>query len=199
MGKTGLKADTGNTWFYIAGALATVQAARFTGIFLECLSASIGVIITAALEALLFIYFAISIFFYASQNLKKTWIPSVLVCLHLSANAYGLIDLLKQTFEGKILSSVINSSLATVIRIFLAIFIVTFAIIYTLKCFGKFQSRRPVITCATIMLMLSYALLVAVRLAGSTPLIDALFVLDLADPVMGIPLCFTALTLSLRR
>lgn len=199
MGRTGLKADTKNTWFYIAGALATVQAARFTGIFLECLSASLGIIITTAIEALIFIFFAISIFFYSSQNLKRTWIPAVLVCLHLSANTYGLVDLVKQTFGGNILNTVINSSLLNVLRIILAIFIVALAVVYTLKCFGRFQTRKPVVTMATVVLLLSYALLAATRLTSGTPTINALFVLDLADPAMGIPLCFTALTLSLRR
>jgi hypothetical protein len=80
----------------------------------------------------------------------------------------------------------------------LAIMFVILAVVYTLKCFGKFQTRKPLLTCATITLMVSYALLVSSRLSGGATVINALFTLDLADPSIGIPLCFTALTLSLK-
>ena len=197
MGKTNLKANTKNSWFYIAGALATVQAARYLGIFIECLSSNIGVIITTALEAVIFILFAVSCFFFASANFKKTAIPSIIVCLYMSATAYGLFDTIKNALGGSF-ETLLNTSLLNILRMILAIMFVILAVVYTLKCFGKFQTRKPLLTCATITLMASYALLVSSRLSGGATVINALFTLDLADPSIGIPLCFTALTLSLK-
>lgn len=195
MGKTALKADSKNTWFYVSGVLATLQAARYTGIFFECLSSNIGVILLSALEAAIFIFFAFSIFFMAGNNMKKTIIPTVLVCLYMALNLHGLIALIPILLS----SQVLTTPFTNIIRGILGVFFILLGLVYTLKCFGKFDNRKPLLGCAALTLALSYALLVANRFAANITFIDAFFTLDLADPALGIPLCITALTLSLKK
>jgi len=195
MGKTALKADNKNIWFYISGVLATLQAARYTGIFFECLSGDIGAILLSALEAAIFIFYAFSIFFIAGNNLKRTVIPTGLICLYMGLNLHELIALIPVLLSSKVLTTPFTS----ILRGVLGVLFILLGIVYALKCFGKFDNRRPLLCCAALTLALSYALLVANRFASGITFIDAFFTLDLADPILGVPLSLTALTLCLKK
>ena len=195
MGKTSLKADTKNTWFYVSGALATLQAARYTGIFFECLSSRIEIVIMSALEAAIFIFFAFAIFFMAGSSIKKTVIPTVLICIYMALNLHGLISLIPVLLSSKVLSTPFTS----IIQGVLGILFILLGIVYVLKCFGKLDNRRLLLGCAALTLAVSYALLVAGRFASNVTFINALFTLDLADPTLGVPLSITALALSIKR
>ena len=71
MGKTTLKADTKNAWFYVAVLLSVLQAVQYTGAFIESLSSGTAAIIAAAIPALIFILLALSVLLGAPRGLKK--------------------------------------------------------------------------------------------------------------------------------
>ncbi|UKI20639.1 MAG: hypothetical protein L6V89_05975 [Oscillospiraceae bacterium] len=54
MGKTTLKADTKNAWFYVAVLLSVLQAVQYTGAFIESLSSGTAAIIAAAIPAVIY-------------------------------------------------------------------------------------------------------------------------------------------------
>lgn len=72
MGKTTLKADTKNAWFYVAVLLSVLQAVQYTGAFIESLSSGTAAIIAAAIPAVIFILLALSVLLGAPRGLKKT-------------------------------------------------------------------------------------------------------------------------------
>ena len=199
MGKTSLKADRKNAWFHVCAILSALQGIQFTGIFLEALpGGNTTRIVTAGAEAVIFILFALAVIFFAGSNLKRTIIPAALVCLYMSAETYGLIALLSKTLESGSLNPA-GLTVLSVLKIAVSVGYIILMIIYILKCCGKFDTRKPLLTAATAVLLLSWALLVVRRLDNNATVINALFTLDLSQAALSVPICFTALTLSLKR
>lgn len=202
MAKTSLKADTKNGWFYIHCILVTLLAFQRVGHLLDVLSqkASTYNIVMAAVETGIFVLFAISAFFLATKNLKKTIFPAALVCLYMSANIYGLFPLLRKLVEGgDTISSIIHSPLTVIFKIAISVGYIVLMLVYILKGYGKFSTRRPLLLTCLAVLILTEVYLVLVRFSnGSTP-INAIFTIDLMDDLLCVPISFTALTLSLRR
>ncbi len=198
MGKTTLKADTKNAWFYVAVLLSVLQAVQYTGAFIESLSSGTAAIIAAAIPAVIFILLALSVLLGAPRGLKKTALPVGLLCIYMAADVFGLIALLQNTLSGGILD-IASFSVISVLKAAVAIGYAVLLIVYVLKCFGKFETRRPLITAACCVLLLSWVLIVLRRIDNNSTVINAICTVDLSNTLLSVPLCITALTLSLKK
>lgn len=198
MGKTTLKADTKNAWFYVAVLLSVLQAVQYTGAFIESLSSGTAAIIAAAIPAVIFILLALSVLLGAPRGLKKTALPVGLLCIYMAADVFGLITLLRNTLSGGGILDIASFSVISVLKA-VAIGYAVLLIVYVLKCFGKFDTRRPLITAACCVLLLSWALIVLRRIDNNSTVINAICTVDLSNTLLSVPLCITALTLSLKK
>lgn len=199
MGKTTLKADTKNAWFYVAVLLSVLQAVQYTGAFIESLSSGTAAIIAAAIPALIFILLALSVLLGAPRGLKKTALSVGLLCIYMAADVFGLITLLRNTLSGGGILDIASFSVISVLKAAVAIGYAVLLIVYVLKCFGKFDTRRPLITAACCVLLLSWALIVLRRIDNNSTVINAICTVDLSNTLLSVPLCITALTLSLKK
>ena len=90
-------------------------------------------------------------------------------------------------------------SVISVLKAAVAIGYAVLLIVYVLKCFGKFETRRPLITAACCVLLLSWVLIVLRRIDNNSTVINAICTVDLSNTLLSVPLCITALTLSLKK
>ena len=121
------------------------------------------------------------------------------MCIYMAADVFGLITLLRNTLSGGGILDIASFSVISVLKAAVAIGYAVLLIVYVLKCFGKFDTRRPLITAACCVLLLSWALIVLRRIDNNSTVINAICTVDLSNTLLSVPLCITALTLSLKK